>query len=132
MTHPRIVHDAKEMAGCFYELERSDVFRITWPSQDEYVRIKWPHFVSGVRQAYAELLGAPNVAEDEKERMYEALVGNYGQVVSDGASSPLQLVKNTESFVGSRRENHIIREKIGPQARSIRERLRTTSALFQG
>ncbi len=130
MTHKMIVHDAKEMAGCFYENERSDTFRATWPDQMDYVNAKWAHFVDPVRKAYAELLGRPDCPEDDKQRMYEALTSDIPAAVSDGAASPLQIFKDTETFVGSRRENHLTHNAVGTRPRTMRERLRTTTALI--
>lgn len=129
MTHPRLVHDAKELAGCFYDNDRSATFRATWPSQDDYVAAKWHHFIAPVREGYAELLGLPNVPEDQKELMYEALVDNIEAVTSDGASSPLQLVKDSAAFVGDRYENRLTKETYGAGPRSLRERLRSNTAL---
>lgn len=128
--HPMIVHDAKEMAGCFYENERSDTFRATWPRQMEYVETKWHHFVAGVREVYAELLAHPNVDEEQKERMYEALIADSDKTMSDGASSPMQIAKDSEVFTGSRRENRVIVNSVGSGPQSLRARLRTTSALL--
>ena len=128
--HKMIVHDAKEMAGCFYENERSDTFRATWPDQLDYVNAKWAHFVDPVRQGYAELLGRPDVPEADKERMFEALTDNLEAVHSDGAASPLAIFKDTETFYGARRENLKIQDAIGTRPRSMREKLRTTTALF--
>ena len=130
MTHKRIVHDAKEMAGEFYERDRSVTFRRTWPSEKEYVNTKWTHFVKPVREVYAELLGMPNVADDEKEAMYEALLDQAEDVTSDGAASPLQLVKDSEAFFGDRKENARTQESFGSEARTWREKLRSTTALF--
>lgn len=128
--HPRIVHDAKEMAGCFYDRDRSEPFRRTFPNQDEYVRLKWPHFVAGVRAAYAELLMHPNVSEAEKEAMYDALLDNATVAHSDGASSPLQIGKDTQAFWGDRRENQRTAATYGTHARTVKDALRSTTALF--
>lgn len=130
MVHRMIAHDAKEMAGEFYERERSLTFRASWPKQMEYVNIKWPHFVQGVREVYAELLGRDDVPEDDKEKMFDALTSDAEASHSDGASSPLQIFKDTENFVGDRRENAKVVDKIGSGERSFKERLRSTTALF--
>lgn len=127
-----IVHDAKELAGCFYEEERSDVFRATWPKQQEYIDVKWPHFVAGVREAYSELLGRADesVPEDQKERMYEALIADAPRSRSEGAPSPIPILRGTEAFHGSRAENRRILEAIGKGSRSLAAKLRSTTALF--
>lgn len=128
MTHPTIVHDAKELAGCFYEKNRSDKFRASWPNQMTYVNTKWPHFVQGVREGYAELLGHPGTPEDMKERIYEALLDNATEVHSDSAASPIQIAKNSQQFIGDRYENRKIIEAAGREAASLASRLRSTTA----
>lgn len=128
--HKRIVHDAKEMAGCFYDHDRSEAFRRTFPSQDEYVALKWPHFVAGVRAAYAELLSHAGVSEDEKAAMYEALTDNASAVMSEGASSPMQIIKDSSAFFGDRRENLRTSETYGTHGRSVKDALRSTTALL--
>ena len=129
MTHQRIVSDAKEMAGCFYDQERSETFRRTWPSQEEYVDMKWAHFVPAVREVYSELLGRPNIDPAEKEAMYEALIDQAGQIVSGGAHSPIPIFKDTAAYFGDRRENRLTRENYGAHARTLNQKLRTTTAL---
>lgn len=128
--HHRIVHDAKEFAGAFFDNNRSEAFRKTWPSQDDYVAAKWHHFVEGVRGAYAELLARPDVPQDDKDRVYDALVADAPGSASMGAPSPLQLIRNTEAFVGDRGENTRTKETFGSHARSNREKWRSTTALF--
>lgn len=128
MTHPQIVHDAKELAGCFYERNRSEKFRASWPNIMTYVNTKWPHFVQGVREGYAELLGRDDVPEEDKERMFAALTDNAESVYSDAAGSPLQIAKDSQQFHGDKYENRMIREKVGSGAASLASRLRTTTA----
>lgn len=129
MTHKMIVHDAQEMAGCFYESDRSATFRATWPDQMDYVRAKWHHFVVPVRAGYAELLGRPEVDEETKARIYEALVSDTAQASNDGADSPLQIVKDSEAFVGDRKENTRTVEQFGAHGRGLKEKLRSNTAL---
>jgi hypothetical protein len=130
MTHPLIVHDAKEMAGCFYENDRSAVFRRTWPKDTDYVNAKWHHFVVAVRGVYAELLARPDVSIEDKDRMYEALTDQVEQTFSDGASSPLPILKNSETFQGDKFENRQINRIVERREFSLKEKLRTTTALF--
>lgn len=130
MTHRMIVHDAKEMAGCFYEMDRSVTWRATWPDQDGYVAAKWPHFVKAVREVYAELLGRPDVPPDQKERMYEALTDDVESVVSDGAASPIQISRDSQVFVGDRGENRRIKDIIGVAPMPLRAKWRSTTALI--
>lgn len=116
MTHPMIVHDAKEFAGEFYDCNRSMKFRTSWPSQDGFVKLNWPNFVEHVRSVYAKMLGLPSFPEAEKQKIYAALIAEAPANRSDTALSPLQLAPNTEAFVGDRRENAKTDEAYGKQA----------------
>ena len=131
MTHPMIVHDAKEAAGQFFERNRSRKFRANWPSDTEFVAVKWPHFVDGVRQMYASLCGDPSVDEFDKVKMFEALTNEAPRAFSDAAASPLPLIKGTEAFEGDKRENNRTVESFGAHAESVRAKLRSTTALFR-
>lgn len=105
MTHPMIVHDAKEFAGVFYEQKRTSKFRATWPNQMDYVNANWPNFVEHVRSAYATMLTKRDVSQPDKDKIYEALTADAQKNRADDALSPLQLAPNTEAFIGDRREN---------------------------
>jgi hypothetical protein len=113
MTHPMIVHDAKEFAGVFYDQKRSGKFRTTWPSQMGFVNANWPNFVVHVRSAYAEMLARPNTPQDQKDKIYAALIDDAKVNRSDGADSPLQLTPNTQAFEGDRRANAKVDEDYG-------------------
>lgn len=105
MTHPRIVHEAKEFAGVFYERDRSALFRSMWPSQDEYVKHKWPHFVVAVREAWSAGLGDPSVPQKIKDYFYEALVADAADNQSARAITPIQISPGTLQFEGDPYEN---------------------------
>lgn len=105
MTHPRIVHEAKEFAGCFYEKKRSGLFRDMWPSQDEYVKHKWPHFVEAVREVWSAMLGRNDVPESHKQYIYEALIADAKESNSPNASTVIQIAPGTQQFEGDPFEN---------------------------
>jgi hypothetical protein len=64
---------AKDIAGAFYEENRSERFRKFWPDQKEYIARNWPDFVEEARGALAGLLADKGTAEHIKEEIYEAL-----------------------------------------------------------
>ena len=132
MTHPMIVHDAKEAAGQFFERNRSRKFRANWPIDTEFVAVKWPHFVEGVRKMYASLCGDPSVDEYDKVKMFEALTNEAPRSFSDAASSPLPIVKGTEAFEGDKRENMRTTDAFGVHAENVTTKLLSTTALFTG
>jgi len=100
-----IRRDAEELAGQFYDANRTDVFRIQWPDQMQYVRRNWKHFVVHVRQVYCELLAQERVAQADKDAMYDALIDDAHNSASPFAAAPLQVFPNTEKFVGDKAEN---------------------------
>lgn len=130
MTHKLVVHAAKEFAGTFYDADRSDMFRATWPNQMEYVNTKWPHFVEHVRTAFTEMLGRSDVAQRLKDEIYDALVAD-APTAHNGGHSPLPIAPGTEAFVGDRRENMRIDEAVGKRPMSLAEKLRTTTAFYR-
>src|SRR3974390_2581862 len=102
MTHRRIVHDAQEFAGVFYEKNRSRKFRNTFPSQMEYVKQEWPRFVEAVRVCYAQMLASndASITEKMKEEIYEALVADAPTSFKADAEAPLQVRPNTQAYDG--------------------------------
>lgn len=113
MTHPMIVHDAKEFAGVFYDQKRTNKFRATWPNQMDYVNANWPNYVVHVRSAYATMLTRRDVPQSEKDKIFAALTADAQKNRSDDAQAPLQLAPNTEAFLGDKRENVKTDESFG-------------------
>lgn len=113
MTHPRIVHEAKEFAGVFYDQDRSALFRSIWPTQDEYVRHKWPHFVAGVREAWSAMLGKPEIPQNVKDYVYDALIADASERNSHSALDVVQLAPGTQQFAGDPFENRETAKNIG-------------------
>lgn len=131
MTHPRIVHDAKEFAGTFYDRNRTMKFRATWPNQDNFVASCWPRFVEHVRAMYATMLTKNDVSQRDKDMIYDALIAdaNAGSM-TDGAESPLQLTPNTEAFEGDRRENAKTDESFGKHSALSADMLKSAIRRF--
>lgn len=130
MTHPRIMHEAKEFAGVFYDQDRSALFRSMWPSQDEYVKFKWPHFVVAVRDVWATMLGRDDVPEAHKKYIYEALIGDAAGARSHQASDVVQLAPNTQQFEGDPFENRETAKNIA-NGGSTHKHLMITAAKFK-
>lgn len=113
MTHKMIKHDAMELAGAFYELNRTDVFRKLNPNQDAYVRKEWPHFVEDVRNAYVACLSDPRTTELMKEKCADALIADNAASLQSNAVDVLQINKGTEAFQGSKYQNRDTERMIG-------------------
>lgn len=130
MTHPRIVHEAKEFAGVFYDQDRSALFRSMWPSQDEYVKFKWPHFVPAVRQAWSAGLADENVPQKVKDYFYETLIADAAENQSERAISPIPIFPNTQQFKGDPYENRQTAKNIG-NGSDVHKHLMTTATKFK-
>ena len=104
MTERTIRLMAKELAGKFYEDNRSVGFRRTFPTLKSYMRGQW-HQVDGqivinkpgwmyhidlARKVLANMLSKPNVTEVMKQRIYEALLEEHDKAVSTKAKKVLQ------------------------------------------
>lgn len=131
-THPMIEKQAREFAGVFYDRDRSTLFRLTWPKQDEYVDAKWPHFVEPARQVMAQMLGDPAVPEAEKAKMHEALIADrFASVMaSPAAKDVVQLAPDTSQYHGDRFENRETAKNFG-NGGELHRRLLTTGARFR-
>lgn len=117
MTHPMIVHDAKEFAGVFYDGNRTLKFRATWPKEMDFVNACWQNFVVHVRSVYADMLTKTDLPQHYKDKIYDALIADAKAGSHDeGGESPLQLAPNTQAFEGDRRENIRTDEAYGKQA----------------
>lgn len=130
MTHPRIVHEAKEFAGTFYDQDRSAMFRSLWPSQDEYVNHKWPHFVSAVKQVWSTMLGRPDVPQNIKDYLYEAIVADAAGAGSQNALDVVQLAPGTQQFTGDGYENRQTAKNVA-NGDDGHKRLMTTAAKYR-
>jgi len=65
---------AEEIAGCFYEENRSERFRKEAGSQKQFIRRHWKDHISVTIQCMAQLLSQPGFDEREKERIHDAIV----------------------------------------------------------
>lgn len=71
---PLIRKTAEEIAGAFYEGNRSERFRAGAGSPKNYIRRHWKDHISDTIRCMAALLGQPGFPEHEKERIHEAIV----------------------------------------------------------
>jgi hypothetical protein len=119
-----LCNDAKQMAGEFHGMERSDKFRINWPDEDEFAKSEWRNFVEATIQLYVEQLKDPHVSPADKRKLHLAIVLNAMTSKDQPKDTRLQLVPNTQQFVGDKSENRKIKEKFGnvPNYRAILKR----------
>jgi len=98
MTERTIRSMAKELAGVFYEDNRSEAFRRTFPTLKAYMRGQWhqngqviitkPGWVYHVdlaRKVLANMLSKPQVSEIMKQRIYDALLDEHSRATSPQA-----------------------------------------------
>ena len=65
---------AKEIAGCFYDMNRSERFRKEAGTQDHFVRRQWKHYVPTAVESLAGVLGLPGTPDDQKEIIHDAIM----------------------------------------------------------
>ena len=72
---PKLIRQtAEEIAGEFYELNRTDQFRKTAGTQRHFIRRHWKSHVEFAIQALSMVLGQPGVPEENKENILEAIL----------------------------------------------------------
>ena len=108
-----LIHDAREMAGTYHGMERSEKFRVNWPSEDAFAAANWKTFVEPVRQMYAERLNDPKLSPAEGRKFHLALVLQAMMGKGEQTDDRLQVFKDTPTFYGDRQENIKILEKFG-------------------
>ena len=113
MTERTVRSMAKELAGIFYEDNRTPVFRQAFPTLKHYMRGQWVqqngdikidkpgwlYHVELARKVLASMLSKPDsvVSPAIKERIFDALIEEHEKATSTGAVSLTQR-KNTESL----------------------------------
>lgn len=108
-----LYHDAKQLAGQFYDADRSVKFRTNWPDQYKFANSEWKSFIEATRTAYALQLGDPKTKPEDARRMHLALVLEAKIGEGKEKDNRLQLFPNTQQFVGDKHENKKILEKFG-------------------
>jgi len=127
-----IQKDAAEMAGVCHGMSRSAKFRRNWPNENDFAATNWKSFVAAVRQMYSERMGNPKTPEEDKRKMYLALLleraWSEGQIaLGMTPDMQLQLSPGTQQFEGDRRENTKIVERFGDQP-NLRAKLKAGAA----
>lgn len=104
MTERTIKEMARELAGAFYEDNRSVAFRRTFPTLKAYMRGQW-HQMDGsivinkpgwmyhidlARKLLANMLSRREIAEPMKERIYKALLDEHERATSSSAKKVTQ------------------------------------------
>lgn len=65
---------AKEMAGAFYELDRTPQFRAQAGSQKRFIRDHWKDHIGIAIEALVTLMGQKGTSEHVKAEIYEAII----------------------------------------------------------
>lgn len=74
-AHELIAKTAEEFAGAWYEeAAHDDTFYHYYPSQKMFIKREYWRFIDTAKQQLALMLGREDVAEWEKEQIFDALV----------------------------------------------------------
>jgi len=106
MTERTIKEMAKELAGIFYEDNRSPGFRFTFPTLKSYMRGQWHqqdgtivinkpgwmYHIDLARKVLINMLSKPDgvVNEEMKQRIYEAIIEDHNSATKPQAKKVLQ------------------------------------------
>ena len=126
----KIIYDlAREIAGEFYDMNRSEKFRINWPDQDQFAASEWRTFVEAARLMLTEKLTDDKVSIPEKDKISHALI--IETHISKGMETDdrLQIMKDSQQFWGDKYENQKILQKFG-KAPNLRAYLRRSTAVL--
>jgi hypothetical protein len=123
-----LCNDAKEIAGVFHGMNRSEKFRANWPDEVVFAAANWRNFMEAARAMYAQQLGDPHVKEYDKQRMFLA-IALYDQVekCSPEKYPGIQLAPGTQQYEGDKFENRKIVEQWGKQSNTFKELLMSST-----
>lgn len=108
-----IYSDAKQIAGEFHGMNRSEKFRINWPDEYLFADANWKTFVEACRKMYADRLSDPKTPKEDARKIHLALVLEAKIAKGQEKDTRLQLAPNTQQFEGDAHENKKISEKFG-------------------
>lgn len=128
----RIYAHAWEIAGQFYEEDRSAKFRVNWKSAEEYAYANRHAFVEQARAEFAASLANPRTDPAEAERILIALLAERAFAEGQKArgvesDTQLQVRKGTQQFDGDRYENKRIATDFG-NVPNLRAKLKAGAA----
>lgn len=117
-----LIKHARQLAGKFHQLNRSEKFRRNWPDEYLYAEHEWRSHVEATLQVYAQGMSDPRVRDYDRRRMFLARL-LWAQV--EAAATELfpgnQLFPNTAAYEGDAYENKRIAEMFGTHAMSFAE-----------
>lgn len=123
---------AYQLAGQFYENDRSDKFRTNWPSAYDFADANKLAFVQQARADFAAMLGNPKTPPETARRIHLALLVERAfsaglEQLGKEADTQLQVMRDSQQFIGDQAENRKTMEKFGP-ARNFRALLKSSAA----
>lgn len=125
---------AFELAGQFYENERSEKFRVNWPDAYDFAEANRKAFVQQARADFTAVIANPKTDPAKAKRMYLALLAERAfaaglEQMGQEADSQLQVLKGTQTFEGDRKENRKTLDTFG-NAPNLRAKLKAGAAKF--
>lgn len=108
-----LCHDAEQIAGEFHGQNRSEKFRANWPDEDVFVKANWKTFVAAARMMYAERLGDKTTPPEDARKMHLALVLQHMMAEGQEKDNRLQILPDSQQFVGDKAENRKILDTYG-------------------
>ncbi len=127
-----LYNHAYELAGQFYEKNRSAKFRINWPNAYDFAEVNRKAFVEQARADYSAELANPKTEPKRARHIYLALLIERAfatglEALGKESDTQLQVRKGTETFEGDKAENRKLVETYG-LAPNLRAALKTSAA----
>jgi hypothetical protein len=123
-----LCNDAKQVAGEFHGMNRSEKFRRNWPNEYVFADANWKTFMEATRAMYAQRLADPRTKPEDARRIHLALVLETMVGKDMEKDNRLQLAPNTQQFVGDPFENKKIVNEFGKQSNTFKELLLSSSS----
>ncbi|KAA3504604.1 hypothetical protein DXM27_05160 [Rhizobium rhizogenes] len=68
-----IQHTAKEIAGAFYDMNRTDQFRAQAGTQRRFVKMHWKDHIQTAIDSLVGVMALPGTTEHVKQEIYDAI-----------------------------------------------------------
>lgn len=81
MTVQLIRHQAKELAGAFWEADRTERFRNFYPDVRQFIGRHWPDFVPAARNLLVDCLSRKDLSDRLKTEISDALIEDNRRAV---------------------------------------------------
>lgn len=124
-----VQNEAKQVAGEFHNMNRSEKFRKNWPNEYVFADTQYRNFIAATRLMLTKQLSDDTVPVKTKNKIAKALIIQAMESATTETDNRLQLAPNTQQFVGDKYENRKIVDQFGKKSNTFKELLLGSSAV---